>query len=144
MKLCSKCWNSNCNHNSVKIEIDDEISDIISSLNLKGYRTMWCCAGHYSLEYLKQGIPINIYIKFNKYQCPKINPKDIGEGWKFTESTFTLRYVVKDTKKFKEYNGKNNRMKKFYNQPITDQDKLRIELELNMKREELRRWVNKL
>lgn len=103
MKLCKLCWEPECNHEKgYKVEIDDSISDIIISLNKKGYRTLFCCGGH-------DRVPDDIYISFNKWYCPHIVESELGPGWEYTKYNATIRattprtiMTVEDSKKFLE------------------------------------------
>lgn len=50
--VCDKCFNTmkrcKCNNNPFTlIQIDRSIQKIIRTLNIKGYKTMYCCEGHY-------------------------------------------------------------------------------------------------
>ena len=62
MNVCINCWKiekvCKC---AIKnfVEIDDDIVDIITSLNKKGYATEFCCSGHAKNEL------IHIYISFS-------------------------------------------------------------------------------
>lgn len=58
-----------CPNESASIQVDDELADIISQLNLKGYITLGCCAGHSNQD--------RIYILF------KVKPYKMTPG--FTE-----------------------------------------------------------
>ena len=85
LNLCTICWEKNCNHGEgYKREIDDSIADIIISLNKKGYRTVFCCGGH-------DRVPDDIYISFNRWNCPKESQFNINENWKYTAYNATLR-----------------------------------------------------
>lgn len=61
------------------MEIDELIARPIQILNRKGYRTLYCCSGHYGLEkYNKTPLA---YIMFNCNTIPTTYP----EGWHWGE-----------------------------------------------------------
>ena len=97
MKLCSVCWEKKCNHDKgYQREIDDSISDVIIILNKKGYNTTFCCGGH-------NRVPDEIYISFNKWNCPSAEKFKINHYWKYTAYNSTLRTVTpKNIKTFEQ------------------------------------------
>ena len=104
MKLCTVCWEDNCSHEDrFKVEIDENIAEIISILNKKGYRTMFCCGGHIYVENIRQGYVPNLYISFNKYNSvlSNIDFVKLGANWSWTKSNATLRYFMKEAKQYK-------------------------------------------
>lgn len=141
IKLCPICWEEECSCDASKVEIDVEIAETIKLLNQKGYHTTFCCGGHIQKELLPLGVRPSIYVAFNKWQCQKIDPHEIGEGWTFTPSTYTLRYTLDWCKKFKIFTGKTKALIKKYNHPVLDSDIELIKKELEEKRKELYEWI---
>ena len=139
--LCPICWEEECNCDASKVEIDVEIAETIKLLNKKGYHTTFCCGGHIQKELLPLGVTPSIYVAFNKWQCKKIDPQEIGEGWTFTPSTYTLRYTLDWCKKFKIFTGETKALIKKYNHPVLDSDIELIKKELEEKRKELYEWI---
>lgn len=69
MKVCMSCWHMPCTcTRHYIVDIDDEIFDEIITLNTKGYKTVFCCAGH------KTNKLFDMYIMFGedmtKYNVP--------------------------------------------------------------------------
>ncbi len=58
------------------VQIDDLIAQTIQTLNLKGYRTAWCCSGH-----VKEGFD-SAYIQF---EFGEITPEELPSGWFWEE-----------------------------------------------------------
>ena len=139
--LCPICWEEECNCDASKVEIDVEIAETIKMKKKKGYHTTFCCGGHIQKELLPLGVTPSIYVAFNKWQCKKIDPQEIGEGWTFTPSTYTLRYTLDWCKKFKIFTGKTKALIKKYNHPVLDSDIELIKKELEEKRKELYEWI---
>lgn len=54
------------------VQVDDLIAEAIQTLNLKGYRTAWCCSGH-----VREGFDI-AYIQFG---FGEITPEELPSGW---------------------------------------------------------------
>lgn len=54
------------------VQIDDLIAQAIQTLNLKDYRTAWCCSGH-----VKEGFD-SAYIQF---EFGEITPEELPSGW---------------------------------------------------------------
>ena len=72
-KICPKCWKREkyceCENRS-SIELDYNMVTIIKTLNLKGFRTEFCCGGHPDKQFTE------IYIQFKEqYQFNSL-PKD--------------------------------------------------------------------
>lgn len=63
-----RCPSTDCGDLGV-VEIDDMIMPIIKVLNQKGYKTKFCCSGHYYEN------NTNTYISFDELTIPKIFPK---------------------------------------------------------------------
>lgn len=55
-------------------QVDDLIAELIQTLNIKGYRTAFCCSGHHDSGY----IPERAYIEF---QFGGITPEYLPDGW---------------------------------------------------------------
>lgn len=144
MVLCDNCWKEDCNCSSSKISIDDSIADTIRLLNLKGYKTLYCCGGHINIENIYKGICPSIYIFFNKFNCKNIYPSDIGDGWTLTKTDLVLRYTFDECKKYKRYGGKNKYLLKEYNHILTEEDISDLENKMESKRKELNLWANNL
>ena len=87
--VCGKCLQSldkcNCKYNSESlIHIDRNIQEQIRQLNIKGYRTLYCCEGHYDRV-------SDLYITFvNDYFTEKII---VPEGFKYNQRQRTLRHT---------------------------------------------------
>ena len=64
------------------VQIDDLIAQTIQTLNLKGYRTAWCCSGH-----AKEGFD-SAYIQF---EFGEITPEELPSGW-FWEEDGHMQY----------------------------------------------------
>lgn len=85
------------------VEIDEMFSYIIQQLNLKGYRTKFCCSGHYGFdEYVYEGQKYNIitggYIYFD-------GAYDLGNLPEFAlleSGTSTIRFSFKSEPNTKE------------------------------------------
>ena len=58
------------------VQIDDLIAPTIQTLNLKGYRTAWCCSGH-----AEKGFG-SAYIQF---EFGEITPEELPDGWYWEE-----------------------------------------------------------
>ena len=58
------------------VQIDDLIAQTIRTLNLKGYKTAWCCSGH-----VKEGFD-SAYIQF---EFGEITPEELPAGWIWVE-----------------------------------------------------------
>ena len=58
------------------VQIDDLIAQTIQTLNLKGYKTAWCCSGH-----AKEGFD-SAYIQF---EFGEITPEELPSGWFWEE-----------------------------------------------------------
>ena len=87
--VCDKCLQSldkcNCKYNSeLLIHIDRNIQDQIRQLNLKGYRTLYCCESHY-------GEVSDLYITFVD-NCFDENTV-IPDGFKYSQRQRTLRHT---------------------------------------------------
>ena len=63
------------------VQIDDLIAQTIQTLNLKGYRTAWCCSGH-----VKEGFD-SAYIQF---EFGEITPEELPSGWFWEEDGHML------------------------------------------------------
>ena len=57
-------------------QVDDAIADIIRDLNVKGYKTAFCCSGHSKSMYR----PEVAYIEF---QFGEITPECLPDGWQW-------------------------------------------------------------
>ena len=64
------------------VQIDDLIATTIQTLNLKGYKTAWCCSGH-----VKEGFD-SAYIQF---EFGEITPEELPSGW-FWEEDGHMQY----------------------------------------------------
>ena len=64
------------------VQIDDLIAQTIQTLNLKGYRTAWCCSGH-----VKEGFD-SAYFQF---EFGEITPEELPSGW-FWEEDGHMQY----------------------------------------------------
>ena len=64
------------------VQIDDLIAQTIQILNLKGYKTAWCCSGH-AKEWFHSA-----YIQF---EFGEITPEDLPAGW-FWEEDGHMQY----------------------------------------------------
>lgn len=58
------------------VKIDDHIAQAIQTLNLKDYRTAWCCSGHASKGF------DSAYILF---EFGEITPEELPAGWYWEE-----------------------------------------------------------
>ena len=58
-------------------EVDDLIATTIQELNLKGYKTAFCCSGHIADRY-----PEYAYISF---WFGEITPEELPDGWYWVE-----------------------------------------------------------
>ena len=58
------------------VQIDDLIAETIQTLNLKGYRTAWCCSGH-AREYFD--------IAYIQFGFGEITPEELPSGWYWIE-----------------------------------------------------------
>lgn len=96
-----RCPNKKCGDLNL-IEIDDLILPIIKLLNIKGYRTTYCCSGH---AYENEINCANTYIVFNLECVPKIIPKGFileneayynKKGWKWEEGDICIRKYYKE------------------------------------------------
>lgn len=141
MLLCRVCWENTCTCHANKVEIDDEISDIVRILNLNGYETCFSCAGHIRADEIKIGIVPTIYIAFNKYRCGEIVPDDIGEGWRFFKTSYILKYQLMEAIRFMSYSGPNKKWIKKRNKLLTPGDIDKLEYKLSKKRNELRKFA---
>ena len=63
------------------VQIDDLIAPTIQILNLKGYRTAWCCSGH-----VREGFD-SAYIQF---EFGGITPEELPDGWFWEEDGHML------------------------------------------------------
>ena len=63
------------------VQIDDLIAPTIRTLNLKGYKTAWCCSGH-----VKEGFD-SAYILF---EFGEITPEELPTGWVWEEDGHML------------------------------------------------------
>jgi hypothetical protein len=78
VELCTKCFQSSCEHKVDKFECDDLMVYPIQRLNELGYRTKFCCSGHMNAP---NGMTMNdahflqCYIMFEKaYHFPVLPP----------------------------------------------------------------------
>ena len=63
------------------VQIDDLIATTIQTLNLKGYRTAWCCSGH-----MRENFD-SAYIQF---EFGGITPEELPDGWVWEEDGHML------------------------------------------------------
>ena len=63
------------------VKIDDLIAPTIQILNLKGYRTAWCCSGHVRKSF------DSAYILF---EFGEITPGELPSGWFWEEDGHML------------------------------------------------------
>ena len=134
MNICTICWDKMCNHSErYKVEIDDNIAEIICILNKKGYETLFCCGGHITNNKIKQGYIPNIYISFNKYNSliKNINTECLGDNWSWYSSNATLRYLMKEAKFFR-------------NHDVNDGDITKMNNTLDIEINKLKDFVDKL
>ena len=66
-----RCPNKKCGDMNL-IEVDDLILPIIKLLNIKGYKTIYCCSAH---AYENENHCVNTYIAFDDEFVPEIIPK---------------------------------------------------------------------
>lgn len=98
MKICYKCFNvGDCQcERAAYFDVDDQIAELISILNKKGYYTQFCCAGHPVKEDLAEGLPPDLYIKFtdkgwlNLFSTPDFMKKETRA------KVIRLKIVLKD------------------------------------------------
>lgn len=65
-------------------EIDDAIASSIRLLNLKGYRTAWCCSGHADIP--------QAYIQFYFAETYPWDITDLPSGWSAEENQMDYEY----------------------------------------------------
>lgn len=70
------------------IEIDDAIATSVSSLNLKGYKTAWCCSGH---AYIHQA-----YIQFYFAETYPWDITNLPAGWSAEDNQMNYEYKSTD------------------------------------------------
>ena len=77
-------------------QVDDLIAEVIQKLNIKGYRTAFCCSGHYDSKYR----PERAYIEF---QFGEITPEYLPNGWCWEhDGHMEYKYVSTDAGELKE------------------------------------------
>lgn len=74
MILCTNCWNGKNDCSCEKserylVQMDENIEDIIITLNRKNYRTNFCCGGHANIRVLQ------VYIVFQNEYDFKVYPQ---------------------------------------------------------------------
>lgn len=129
IKVCPICYMSNCNHNYPKFEVDYNIYDVIKILNLKGYKTEYCCGGHIDIASISNDVYPSIYIKFNRFSVNPFDASKIGEGWVLKRTNMVLEY---------SFNPKNMSDLSLYDKKITC---IKV---LSEKRNELKKWAMSL
>lgn len=105
MLVCKKCFyvfkQCTCK-NKKSFECDELMVHIIKSLNLKGYKTEYCCSGHvYSENY--DTSYIGTYILFNKLYKFKSIPK--GFIQEDEDKPFELGAIRRTCLRFKRMKG---------------------------------------
>ena len=68
IQCCPICLCTDCKHDYRKIEIDSKIYPIIKTLNDKGYRTSFCCEGHFEKSIFQLYILFSKQYDFSKYK----------------------------------------------------------------------------
>ena len=138
MYICTGCWNRNCRCGENRyVDIDDEIVEVVTMLNQKGYETRNCCAGH--MEHAK-GIPqpMTTYVQFYRtYQFPVIPQRFVLEKQE-TEDGYVHNVIRSISLEFDKING-------YY---VKDKSILLCQAQLENERlisiEELKEWANGL
>lgn len=100
-----------CPNESASIQVDDELAGIVSRLNMKGYKTLGCCAGHSNQD--------RIYILFmvKPYKiAPGFTEKDTQDGimWEaeyksLREKSYLLAELMNFTAELKNNDAMVNR-----------------------------------
>jgi hypothetical protein len=131
IKVCTKCWETDCSCGQTKENIDGSIYDTLKILNKKGYSTQWSCGGHIKPEEILSGLPPMIYISFNRSEKIELDPTKIGRGtdWVYLKTDRVLRYTMKGATSYKKINK--------YNITL-------MELQLIHVRNQLNKWAKKL
>lgn len=96
-----RCPNKKCGDLNL-VEIDDLILPIIKLLNIKGYKTTYCCSAH---AYENENHCANTYIAFDSEFVPKIIPKGFTleneeyynkQGWDWNTDDICIRKYYKE------------------------------------------------
>ena len=133
--ICSSCWEKKCQcTDSIYVEIDVELVDIICTLNRKGYITRNCCQGHLESPFVPQ-----TYIQFNEVYDFKEIPNDFIYEIQEVSNNKTVSTLSRELKF--DSNMKNSNNRKSLEELKKEKD---VEERRKTSVEELKAWVNRL
>ena len=143
-----------------EIEVDEQIVDIIITLNKKGYRTKYCCSGHYDDSKItdsisKDNISETEFHKFIEEHNIPIFSEDENNYYYGYPALGTSCYISfeKDVEipffpegfEYEEKNIIRRRLDYYFGENFThkkSEEEINLEIKTNV--ENLRVWVNKL
>ena len=108
VRICTSCWEEDCVCDYEQYAfLDSGIADIVVTLNLKGYKTIYCCEGHISPDDgTGRGGVLDIYLEHN-YRLDTL-PEGFAypRGKQHTHYHHTVLYKYAKGKLLARINGK--------------------------------------